>query len=61
MSEILDTICALSTPHGVSAIAVIRLSGNEAISIVNKSFSKEILNVKGYTVHYGSILENEKQ
>ncbi len=60
MSEILDTICALSTPHGVSAIAVIRLSGNEAISIVNKSFSKEILNVKGYTVHYGSILENEK-
>ena len=60
MSEILDTICALSTPHGVSAIAVIRLSGNESISIVNKSFSKEISTVKGYTVHYGSILKNNE-
>ena len=60
MSELLDTICALSTPHGVSAIAVIRLSGNEAIAIVNKSFSKEIKEQKGYTVHYGSILKNGK-
>ncbi len=60
MSEILDTICALSTPHGVSAISVIRLSGNEAIAIVNLSFSKEIINEKGYTVHYGSILKNDK-
>lgn len=53
------TICALSTPNGVSAIAVIRLSGAASVAIVNKCFSKDISLAKGYTVHYGSILQNE--
>lgn len=58
--ESLDTICALSTPHGVSAIALIRLTGKDSIEIVNKCFTKDISNAKGYTVHYGSILDNSK-
>lgn len=58
--ESLDTICALSTPHGVSAIALIRLTGKDSIETVNKCFTKDIINTKGYTVHYGSILDNSK-
>ena len=53
------TIVALSTPPGMSAIALIRLSGNDAITITNKVFDKDILNAKGYSVHYGSIKNGE--
>lgn len=56
----LDTICALSTPQGMSAIAVIRLTGQEAITTVNKCFTKDISKANGYTVHYGSILDQDK-
>lgn len=52
------TICALSTPNGVGALSVIRLSGNQAVEIVNKCFSKDILSAKGYTIHYGTIKQN---
>ncbi|MEM9050619.1 MAG: tRNA uridine-5-carboxymethylaminomethyl(34) synthesis GTPase MnmE [Bacteroidota bacterium] len=54
-----DTICALSTAPGMAAIALIRLSGKESVEIVGKSFSKEIDNARGYSLHYGSISENE--
>ena len=53
------TIVALSTPPGMSAIALIRLSGDDAITITNKVFDKDILNAKGYSVHYGSIKNGE--
>lgn len=56
----LDTICALSTPQGVSAIAVIRLTGQAAITTVNQCFTKDISHAKGYTVHYGSIVDQDK-
>lgn len=35
-----DTICAISTALGVGAISIIRVSGDEAIDIVNKIFDK---------------------
>ena len=53
------TIVALSTPPGMSAIALIRLSGDDAITITSKVFDKDILNAKGYSVHYGSIKNGE--
>ena len=53
------TIVALSTPPGMSAIALIRISGDDAITITNKVFDKDILNAKGYSVHYGSIKNGE--
>ena len=53
------TIVALSTPPGVSAIALIRLSGEQALAITNKVFDKDISNAKGYSVHYGSIKNGE--
>ncbi|MFM1932510.1 MAG: hypothetical protein RL226_1813 [Bacteroidota bacterium] len=49
------TICALSTGSGLGAIGVIRVSGPDAIRVVNGFFSKELLDAKSHTAHYGSI------
>jgi tRNA modification GTPase len=57
-----DTIVALATPSGAGAIAVLRLSGNEAISIASGVFTsvsgKDITRQKSHTLHLGHI-ENE--
>ncbi|MEM9992109.1 MAG: tRNA uridine-5-carboxymethylaminomethyl(34) synthesis GTPase MnmE [Bacteroidota bacterium] len=50
---------ALATPTGVGAIAVIRLSGKNAITIANKSCSKDLLSAKSHTIHLGKILDEE--
>ena len=55
-----DTICALSTANGMGAIAVIRVSGTEAFSIVSSIFSKEVGNQKSHTAHFGVIKEDNK-
>ena len=49
-----DTICALATPPG-GAIAVVRVSGPDAVAITDSIFSKSLKGVKGYTLHYGQI------
>ena len=56
-----DTIVAISTTMGVGAISIVRLSGKEAISIVNKSFKgKNLEEVATHTINYGHIYdENE--
>jgi tRNA modification GTPase len=61
MTNFEDTIIAPATPSGVSALAVIRVSGNDAISIVNSCFSKDIKKADGYTIHYGHILDGTKK
>lgn len=56
-----DTICALATASGVGAIGVIRVSGTEAISIVQKCFTgKNLLDQKSHTLHYGYIIDREE-
>jgi tRNA modification GTPase len=56
-----ETIVALSTASGVGAIAVIRLSGNEAISITNKVFKgKDLAKQQSHTVHFGTIREGDQ-
>lgn len=53
-----DTIVALATPPGVGAIGVIRLSGINAISIVNELFpSKNLLEQGSHTLHVGFLKE----
>ena len=44
-----DTICAITTGGGMSAIAVIRISGDQAVSITNSIFSKDITDAKSHT------------
>jgi tRNA modification GTPase len=56
-----DTIVALATPHGIGAIGVIRLSGNNAIDIVNRLFpSKDLQQQKTHTIHVGFLKDGEK-
>lgn len=56
-----DTIAAISTTTGVGAISIIRLSGEDAIKITNKIFTKDLTNVPTHTIHYGYIKNgNEK-
>ena len=54
--DLTDTIVALATPAGVGAIGVIRLSGKEAIPIVNQFFPEKNLEKQAsHTIHYGTI------
>ena len=55
-----DTICAIATGSSMSAIAIIRISGPQAIEITNSIFSKNILQQKTHTIHFGNIIEKEK-
>ncbi|MDO4763535.1 MAG: hypothetical protein Q4A00_04050, partial [Flavobacteriaceae bacterium] len=56
-----DTICALATANGMGAIGVIRVSGNEAFSIVQKCFKgKTLAEQPSHTIHYGYIYDNLK-
>lgn len=58
-----ETICAISTPPGVGGIAVIRVSGPEAIGIVDKIFngSKPLSGLKTHTAHFGTITSPDGQ
>ncbi|KYD17526.1 tRNA uridine-5-carboxymethylaminomethyl(34) synthesis GTPase MnmE [Saccharococcus caldoxylosilyticus] len=57
----LDTIVAISTPMGEGAIAIVRLSGDEAIAIADRIFKspsgKRLKDVPSHTIHYGHIVD----
>lgn len=56
-----DTIAAISTTLGVGAISIIRVSGNDAIKIVNKIFKgKNLEKVKTHTINYGHIVDKDE-
>ena len=55
-----DTICALATGGGISAIALLRISGDRSIEIVNKVFSKNLTKKESHTVHFGNIIIDNK-
>ena len=55
-----ETICAQATAQG-GAIAVIRVSGQNAIEITSRIFSKDITSAKGYTLHYGHIINPQQE
>ncbi len=56
-----DTIVAISTALGVGAISIVRLSGPEAIEIVNNCFKgKDLTKVKTHTINYGHIIDQEE-
>lgn len=56
-----DTICAISTAIGEGGIAIIRVSGDNALNIVSKIFrpknGKDIKDMKTYTMRYGHIID----
>jgi len=59
-----DNIVALATPSGTGAIAVIRVSGPDAITLVDKLFKsikgKKLAQQKSHTIHLGNIVDGDK-
>ena len=55
-----NTIAAISTSLQDGAISIIRLSGDHAIEITQKIFDRNIMNAKSHTIHYGFIIDQEK-
>ncbi len=56
-----DTIVALSTSPGIGAIAVIRLSGPEAIELTNRVFhGKDLTKQDSHTIHFGTLRDGSK-
>lgn len=60
----MSTIAAISTAQGQGGIGVIRVSGEQAFTIVDKIFKsvsgKKIIDIKGYTALFGHIYNNEE-
>ncbi|GAB6933773.1 tRNA uridine-5-carboxymethylaminomethyl(34) synthesis GTPase MnmE [Calditerricola satsumensis] len=53
-----DTIAAIATPMGEGAIGIVRVSGPDAIPIVNKLFrGKDLSRVASHTIHYGHLVD----
>lgn len=56
-----DTICAIATSSGIGAIAIIRVSGEDSIEIVNKIFKgKDLTKVSSHTINYGHIIDEQE-
>jgi len=60
-----DTICALSTPPGIGAIAVIRLSGPRSLSVCSEIFRSpsgktDLARAGSHTIHFGTISDGDQ-
>lgn len=60
MNTLNDTIAAIATPQMTGAVSIIRISGEDSISIVSKLLNKDLTNKQGYTITHGSIKENDE-
>lgn len=58
----MSTICAISTPYGSGGIAVIRVSGADAIALTDSLFHgrKSLLSAQANTIHYGTIARDNE-
>ena len=60
-----DTIAAIATAVSDSGIGIIRISGEEAVSIADKSVrlgkgKKKLKDAESHTIHYGFVLDGER-
>ncbi len=60
-----DTICALATPAGTGAIAMIRLSGSGSFSILDRVFRSQkkgftMAKAKSHTIHFGTLVNKDE-
>ncbi len=55
-----ETIIALATPPLKAALAIIRMSGDNALSLMEKCFSKPLKDIKERTIMYGYVEDNNK-
>ena len=61
MEFLQDTIVGISTAQAQGAVSIVRISGDDAVEIVNKIFKgKNLTKVKSHTVHYGHIYDKDQ-
>ena len=56
-----ETIAAIATPPGEGGVAIIRISGKEALAVAAKIFSGKVFHYQTHTAHYGQILNDKKE
>jgi len=54
-----ETIAAIATPLGEGGVAIIRISGNDAVNVAAKIFSGPVTSYTSHTVHHGYVLNNK--
>ena len=59
-NNMFETIVALATPPLKSALAIIRVSGDDCFDVVSKCFSKDIRDIKERTLLIGKIVDGDK-
>jgi tRNA modification GTPase len=60
MIQMHDTIAAIATASGTGAIGIVRLSGNQALSITQQMFKgKDLLQQPSHTIHFGTIVAQD--
>lgn len=55
-----ETIAAVATPPGEGGVAIVRISGDQALDIASKVFSGNVHKYKTHTAHYGHVLNQKK-
>ena len=60
-----NTIDAISTAPGIGGIGIIRMSGENCFEVLEKIFkqknAQDIEEIKGYSIKYGNIVENDQK
>lgn len=59
-SHIDETIAAIATPQGEGGVAIVRISGKEAVSIANRVFSGNVSSYQTHTAHYGQVIDEKR-
>jgi tRNA modification GTPase len=54
-----ETVAAVATPPGEGGVAIVRISGDEAIDVAEKVYSGKITAYQSHTVHFGRIINSE--
>lgn len=56
-----ETIAAIATPPGEGGVAIIRISGKEALDVAARIFTGPVHTYKTHTAHYGQVVNSQKQ
>lgn len=54
-----ETIAAVATPPGEGGVAIIRISGKNAVDVASKVFSRPVRSLPSHTAHYGHIIDQQ--
>ena len=55
-----DTICSISTPQGIGAIAIVRMSGPQSFAIAQRLFIVDLAALRPYEAKYAELFDGEQ-